>query len=134
MPTISTAAPTWQKVTVTHTQLQAAALVSTIELFTLPAAGVIHAVKIKHSVAFAGTDITAYTVKVGITGALQKYADDFNVLQAVAATTFAINSTFGSEDHGTATSIKVTATSVGANLSASSAGSVDIWVLHSTAM
>jgi hypothetical protein len=123
----------WTKYTVTHTALQAAAMANDIQLFSLAAAGVIHAIKIKHSILFAGTGITDYKISVGITGTLAKYASAFDVDTAVSATNFQLTSTVGSENHGAATSIRVAATSTGANLDQSTAGSVDIWVLTSTA-
>jgi hypothetical protein len=135
MATIKTASPTWQKVTVAHTAFQTAALTNTITLLSLPASGIVHAARIKHSVAFAGTSITAYIVSVGITGALQDIADNFDVFQAVADTSFElVGSGVRSYASATSTDIKITATSVGANLSASSAGSVNVWLLVSATM
>ena len=66
--------PVWTKYTVTHTQLQAAALTNDITLLTLPILGSIQSIFMKHTVAFAGTSITAYEISVGITGTLDKYA------------------------------------------------------------
>jgi len=126
--------PKWVKFTKTHTNFQAAALTNSIELFSLPAGAIIHAVKIKHSVAFAGGAIASYTVEVGIAGTLAKYASAFDVFQAVSGTAFFITGIIGSEDHGAATSIKATATSTVANLDQSTAGSVDVWVLLSVAV
>jgi hypothetical protein len=127
---------TWTKYTKTYANFSAAATTNDIELFSLPAGGVIHAVKIKHSTAFAGTSITAYTISVGITGTLAKYATAYNVFQAVAPATFQIGAVpsigIGSENHTTAVSIRAAATSTGANLSAATAGVVEIWVLTST--
>jgi hypothetical protein len=123
--------PKWFKYTVTHTALQAAATSNDIELLSLPAGGVIHAVKTKHSVAFSGGAIATYTVSVGIAGTLAKYSSAFNVFQAIGNTVFQMSSTLGSENHGAVTSIRVAAVSSGANLNASAAGSVDIWVLIS---
>jgi hypothetical protein len=100
------AGPTWTKYTVGHAALQAAATSNNITLFTLPAAGIIHEVKVKHSTAFSGGAIASYTVKVGITGTLGKYLAAFDEIEAV---------------------------STGANLDQSTAGSVDIWVLTSAA-
>jgi hypothetical protein len=123
--------PTWRQYTVTHTALQAAALTQDIELFSLPAGGVIHATKIKHSVSFAGTGITDYSVSVGIAGNLTKYALAFPVHTPVLSTAFEYSSESDSEDHGAATSIRLAATAVGANLDQSTAGTVDVWVLTS---
>lgn len=124
--------PVWIKYTVTAAQLSAAALTNSITLVSLPAGGVVHGVKIKHSAAFTGGLLSAYSVSVGVAGSLDKYASAFDVFQAVSDTTFQITSSFNSENHGAAVNLLVTAVSIGANVSAAAAGSVDIWVLRST--
>lgn len=124
--------PVWKKFTVTHTALQAAALTNDIELHSLVALGVVHSVVIKPTVQFAGTGITGYVVSVGLAAALNKYTLDFNVKQAVGDAVFEASSPGVSpEDFGSATSIRIAATSVGANLDQSTAGSVDVWLLLS---
>jgi hypothetical protein len=95
---------------------------------------VIHAVKIKHSAAFTGGLISAYTVSVGIVGNLVKYAPAFNVFQAPGNTVQQISSTVGTENHGAATSIRLAAVSIGANLNAATTGAVDVWALVSFAL
>jgi hypothetical protein len=125
--------PQWVKVTIPYTSFSTAATTNTITAYTLAAAGVIHAVKIKHSTAFSGGAITAYTVSVGYSTDTTRYGPPFNVFQTVAGTTFQINDTFETFDHGATATINATATSTGANLSAATAGSVDIWLLVSTA-
>jgi hypothetical protein len=127
--------PRWTKYTKAYADFSAAALTNSITLFTAPAGAVIHSVKIKHSTAFSGTGITAYRVGLGIAGALQGYATDFNVFQAVTSTQFQLSNILASEDHGGTWDVKATATSVGANLDAASGtGSVDIWVLISVVL
>lgn len=121
--------PSVTKYTVSHTALQAAATSNDIALFSLPAGGVIQEVKIKHSVIFAGTGITDYKLSVGIVGNLTKYASAFDVDTAVSGTNFQLSGTLGSENHGAATSIRLAATSAGANLDQSTGGTVDVWVL-----
>lgn len=131
-----TSVPTWIKVgaAVTHTALKTAAVTNSITLFSLIAGGIIGGVKIKHSVAFAGTLISAYTLSVGIAGALDKYATAFDVFQAVGNSTFQLSAGLWSENNAAATTILLTAISTGANLSASTAGTVDIWALLSVAV
>lgn len=124
--------PAWVKYTVAYSQFSTAALVNSITLLTLPAGGVIHGVKIKHSVAFGGGAISAYTLSVGIVGELEKYASAWDVFQAAVSTYFQMSNVLGSEDHANTAAIKITATAVGANLSAATGGSVDVWVLQST--
>ncbi len=125
--------PTWVKVTVGYAALAAAALTNDIEVLNLAAAGVIHAVKIKHSASFVGGSISAYTLSVGIVGNLTKYAAAFDVFQAPGNTVQQLTGTLGTENHGAAVSIRLAATSVGANLNAATAGSVDVWLLVSFA-
>lgn len=121
------------KVTKTHTDFQTAGLTNTIQLFSLPTKGMIEKIIIKHSTAFAGTSITAYTFKIGITGTLDKYLAPFDVFQAVGDTVWdGSTALLGIENFGSATSIKITATSVGANLDQSTAGDVEIWIFTST--
>lgn len=121
--------PVWTKYSVVHTALQAAAVTNDIELFSLPTKTLIHRVIIKNTIAFAGT--TTYTLSVGIVGNLVKYIAVFDVMQAVANTTFGIaaatiNATL--ENFGAATSIRLSAISTIQNLDQSSAGAVDIYV------
>lgn len=125
--------PQWVHVgsALAYTGFSTAALTNSITLFALPAGGIIHGIKIKHSTAFAGTSITGYTISVGISGNLTKYASAFNVFQAVASNTLQFSQDFGIEDDVSSTNILVTATSVGANLSSASAGVVDIYALLS---
>lgn len=130
----TTVYPSWIKTTIPYTSFQTAATTNSITLLALPAGAVIHGVKIKHSTAFAGTSITAVTVSVGVTGVLNKYASAFDVFQAVGDTIFQLSNVLGSESNGTSVNLLATATSTGANLSALTAGSVDIWVLLSKAV
>ena len=126
--------PIWLKYTFTYSALSTAALTNSITLVTLPAAGIIHAIKLKHSIAFTGGALSSYTLSVGISGNLDKYANSFNVFQATGNTTFYIAYGMFSENHGATTSVLLTATSIGANLNAATAGSCDIWVLVSKAV
>lgn len=130
-------APAWVKVGdgLTFEDFAAAALTYDIELFTLPAGGVIHGVMIKHSEAFAGGSISAYTLSVGIVGSLTKYAGAFDVFQAIGETVFQLASTVGAESFAEAgVSIRAAATSVGDNLDQASAGEVDIYALYSAVL
>ena len=123
--------PRWLKFTVAETAFTAAATTEDIELFALAAGGVIHGVKVKHSASFTGGGLTAFTVSVGISGELAKYASAFDVFQAAANTTFQLSNSFGSENHGATTSIRIAAASTTANVADATAGSVDVWVLVS---
>lgn len=123
--------PTWVKLQVSHTALQTGALTNNITLFALPAGGVLHAVKTKTSTAFAGTSITNYSIAIGLTGELDRYQSYNTVFSAVTATNFQNSSVFDSQDNAAATNIKIAAISVGANLSASTAGVLEVGLLIS---
>lgn len=130
----SPATPLWVKRTLTFADFAAAALSNAITLYALPAGGVLHAVKIKHSAAFGGGAIATYTVSVGIAATPNKYATAFNVFQAPASNTFQVTGTVGGEDQASAVNLVAQAVSTGANLNAANAGSVEIWLLISTAV
>jgi hypothetical protein len=125
---------TWQRFTVAESAFTAAATSESITLFTLGAGEVIHAVKIKHSTAFSGGTLTAFTVEVGISGDTTKYASAFDVFQAVADTTFQLSDGLFSENHGSTTTVQITARSTGDDVADATAGSVDVWVLTSDAV
>lgn len=125
------AVPGWQKFSVSHVDFQDAALVKDISLYSLPAAGLIHGVKLKTSEAFAGVGITDYSLSLGFVGALDDLLIDYSVTPAVANDTFAIAQTFDSRNHGAAVDVRIRATATGANLDQSTAGEADIWLLIS---
>lgn len=125
------ARPRWFKFSKTYADLSTGAGSNNIELFSLPARGVIHAVIIKHTTPFTGGTISAYTLSVGITGNLTKYTSAHSVFGAAADTTFLISNVVGMENFGSVTSIKLSAISTGANLSAATQGAVEVYVLAS---
>jgi hypothetical protein len=122
----------WTKYTKTYSDLSTGATTNDIALCSLTAKGVILGIIVKHSTAFVGGAISAYAISIGIVGDLTKYAGVMDVFQAVADTTFWTIPAFGAEDFGSATSIRLAATSTGANLDAATAGSVDVYILWST--
>ena len=123
----------WFRRTLKNSDLVAASTSHNLRLMTLPKGGVVHGVKIKHSQSFSGGAISAYTLSVGITGNNAKYASAFNIKQAPSATAFQMTSDFGSESHDLDVDLTVSALSTGANLSVSTSGVVDVWVLLSVA-
>lgn len=123
----------WHKFTVTHTQLQAAALSNDIEIASLAPGEIIHGVKLKHSALFTGPAITNYFLSLGFAGGLQDLLIEYDVkTTAVGDTNFAVAHTFDTRNHAAAVSVRIAARSVGANLSTSTGGSVDVW-LHTQA-
>jgi len=129
---VETNASIFSKFTFTHTQLQAASLTNDIEIFSLATQEMITAVVMKHSVAFVGTGITAYDVSVGIASDTDKISGPFDVIQSIGDTIFLATSLNNIESFGGATSIRLAAVAVGANLDQSTAGSVDIWIQKTT--
>lgn len=122
------AVPYWFKFPITHTDLQAAALVNNIELYSMPAGGLIHGAKLKQSVTFAGVGITSYDISIGFAGELEALLPLYPVDVAPANDVFAIAHNFDSRNHGAAVSVRVNAISVGADLDQSTAGTADIWL------
>lgn len=114
----------WQEYTFSHSAFQTAALTNTISLANITGKTIAQA-RVKHSTAFAGTGITAYGIKVGVSGELDRYLTDFDVAQPV--TTSAKKRAFLNLEEDAA--VVITAESVGANLDQSTAGSVSIQLL-----
>jgi hypothetical protein len=119
---------TWVKVAnaFTFAAFSAAATTNTIPVFFLPAAAIISGIKIFPKTSFSGPGITGYTISVGDGTLSTAYADAFNVFQATGPLVYSLASNFGGESLVAATQIYATATSTGANLSAATAGIVDI--------
>lgn len=127
--------PQWIHVgQLTFSSFATASTSNSIALFQLPASGVISGVRIKQSASFTGGSISAYTLSVGDAGAASAYSSAYDVFQAPGATVYKLAQPFGGESATAFTTINVTATSTGANLSAATAGSVDIWCLVSVAL
>jgi len=120
----------WQKFTVTHTPLQTAATSNAITMFDLIPGGIIHGVKLKHGVAFAGGSLSAYSLSIGIGGNATKYLGASDVFVAPGSSAY-LSSVVGTESQTAVTPILLTSTSVGDNLSASTGGTVDVWILIS---
>jgi hypothetical protein len=118
--------PHWIEFIYTHTQFQAAALESYVSIGSLDGV-LIHAVRVKHSIAFAGTGITTYKISCGISTSKEKFAEKFDVLSAVGTTNYLINSMLYREVN----SLRVYAYSTGANLDQSTAGQVSVAILFS---
>lgn len=88
---LSNATGYWRKVTKTFTDLSFAGTTNDIEVLSLPAGGVIHAIKLKHSAAFTGGAISAYTLSIGINAALTKYMAAGSAFSAPSATAFRLS-------------------------------------------
>ena len=130
---VLTLSPQWIKVTKSYTDFATAGLTNDIEIYSLPAGAMIHRVIIKHTTAFAGGTISAYTLSVGVASNLVKYATAFNVFQAVDGTTLQLSNNLDIENWDAATSIRGAAISVTGLLDAATTGTVEFHLLVSTA-
>lgn len=120
----------WKKVTKVYTDFSTAGVTNNIEIYLLPVKGVIHAVLVSPTVAFAGGLIATYTISVGIAGTLAKYAPATNAFTGFTLPVISVIT--GIESLSGTTSIKASAISTVGNLSAATAGSVDFYLLIST--
>ncbi len=123
----------WEKITVDHTDLQAAALTNNFTLLTLPAKSIVEAIMIKTTTNFDGGSISAYDVTVGITGNQTKYLPSYDANAAVAGGNYDITSVAnGADDFDATEAIKIYATAVGDNLDQTTQGSLDIFIKYAT--
>lgn len=120
------------KITKGFADFSTAGLTNDIEFHSLLAKQMMTGAIIKHTTAFAGTGITAVKMTLGLSGALDKYSNKFDIFQAVGNTVFQNADFRGIEDFGSATSLRIALTAVGANLDQLSAGSVDIYPMFIT--
>lgn len=122
----------WIKITKAYTDFATAALTNDIEIFSLPAKGVLHSAIIKHNTAFGGGSIASYSLSVGRTGSLDIWINGSSVTGAPSNTVFYVSETFPTPiNFGSVTSIRSQAISVGGNLNTATAGSVDYYLLIS---
>jgi len=138
---IPTQLPTWSKYLVTFVPAGnwsvngvagaalAAAGTQSLALFTKAANTVIHKAIIKHSAAFAGPSISAFTAGLGVAGDVAGIVTAFDVLQAVGSTKFKEEAKF-SEDLA-AVGVVLSLTATGANISVLTAGALTVWVCSS---
>lgn len=105
-----------------------AALVGDVQIYSLVARGTIEGAVIKTKTAFAGAGITGLTFSVGIVGNLAKIVSPYDGLAAVSDTNFGSGAILDLENFGAATSIRLAAVAVGANLSNLTAGAGCLWL------
>lgn len=125
--------PSWRRFDVSFGDVSVGATSSSVEILSLPAGGIIHAVRLRHTTAFAGAGITGVTASVGISGDAAKYASAFDVAQVVAGDTFQLSVGPFTEHATAATSVLLTAVATGATLAALTAGALQAHALISVA-
>lgn len=123
--------PVWVKVTKTYSDFSAAALTNNISIYTLPAKGYIHDVKIVPTTAFSGGTIATYTLSVGIASSLAKYAVATNVFTGNTTVNTIHTPLVSPESLSATTDIRAAATSTVGNLNAATTGVVNIYILVS---
>lgn len=122
----------WQEFTVSYSDLAAAATGNDIALYTLPAKTALMGVYIKHTTPFSGGGISSYSVSVGISGRLERYASAFDVLQAVGDTAHQDSQIFFTPSESATTQIRISAKTSSINLDQATGGSATIRLLTST--
>lgn len=128
-----TSAQIWNKYTIPYTSVQAGGTTNAVTVVSLTAKQMVCGLAEKHSTAFAGTSISGLTVTVGDSnGTSTTYSPfAFNVLQTVSNTAVVYNNVVGAASYAGGT-IQANFTATGANLSALTAGSLDVWVCSTT--
>jgi hypothetical protein len=121
------------KVTKGYADFTAAGTTINIEALNLYPAGILHGIKVKHSVIFAGSGLSTCTLSLGIAGNLTKFTTAFSLASAVSSTNYQLTQLFASEDHVSSTSIRAAMTVAGLDLNQLTGGSVDIWLYYSKA-
>jgi hypothetical protein len=129
-PTNPTSVPTWFPcIAFAYTDFTGfAALVGDVEKYSLPAKCTIEGVALHTDVAFTGPGITAVTLSVGLVGNLAKYLSAYDAFAAASNTRIGAANLLFPENLGAVTSIRLSAQSVGANLSVLTAGSGCLWL------
>lgn len=129
-PTNPTAVPTWFPCfDFTFADFTGfAALVGDIEIYSLPARCTIEGAAIHTSTPFAGPGITAVTLSAGLVGNLAKYLSPYDAFAASSDTRVDAANQLFVENLGAVTSIRLSAASVGANLSVLTAGAGCLWL------
>lgn len=120
---------TWKKYTLSNVDLSVADTFKQVTLFSLPAKSVLRAVVIHHTTPFTGGAISDYTVKLGVSTDLVKYASAWSVFPSSSGTYFfQLFHADEIESMTAATNILLTAESAGDFLNAATQGSVNVYV------
>lgn len=116
-----------QSVDIAYSDIQSASTTNSILLFSLPARRLLKNITIKHSLAFIGGSISALTAAIGISDNRQEFIEEFNIFQAAGDQRFDNASMNYIGSFANATSILLTVTSTGANLSSLTQGTLTVY-------
>ena len=119
---------TWSKYSFTYDEFSTAGLTNDVEITSLAAKGIVEQAVIKSTTLFAGSGITDLSASLGVTGSLDLYLPSYDLLAAVGDTNFQQAIVDQLHNFGSATSIRIQLTAVGANLDQLSAGGVDVYL------
>jgi hypothetical protein len=122
--------PRWVKITKQYSDFSAAALIKDTEIYSLPAASVIHAVQTFLFSPFSGGLIASYTISVGTSGNFVKYQPATSVF--TGASSPQPTAVMGVESFSSSTSIRAKAISTVGNLNTATQGTIIFYLLVST--
>ncbi len=129
MPTKNlTAGTTFDRYNITLADLQAlgAATSGVITLVTLPAGSILSDVLVKHKTALAGPSLSAATARATTAG--KNWGTAYDVFQAASGTAFDYDDESQVVSFTTDTDLRLSVTTTGANLSALTAGEIDVFI------
>lgn len=121
-----------QETVIPYTAMQNGSMSSQINLFSIPPGAILTYLVIKHTTSFTGTSITGVTVALGNGATPGLFVPSFDIKQAPGDSVYdsVVANYIGSFVNSTP--IYMTVTSTGANLSALSTGSVNVWYDYAT--
>lgn len=117
----------WQKVVIPYTSIQFGGLNHAITAFQLPKQAILAGIAIKHTTQFSGGAISAIKFDLGVSGSPTKFITQFDGFQAVSDAAVDGNAPNLIGSFSAVTNILLNSTSVGANLSALTAGSLTVY-------
>lgn len=118
----------WKKYLLSFGEFSTAANTVSIPLFDLPPNVILEKAIVKHTTAFGGGAISAYTLEVGILGEEDRYTSAFDVFQAVSDTAQLTSLDDAVESFFAPTTVYATATSVGDTLDQANAGAAYVLI------
>jgi hypothetical protein len=130
--TLTTSLSPIQQLVIPYTLVNPASTTDAYQLFSLPPGAILTYVVIKHTTAFTGTSITAVKAAIGNGGSPNLFLSNYDVHQNPGDTIYSsiVANYIGSFTNPTP--IYLTMTSTGANLSALSQGSLNVWYDYDT--
>lgn len=114
--------PQWVKFDIDYSKFTSGAMAEDYSLYSLPANGYIHDVKIFSTTDFQGGTIASYRLSVGIVGSLAKYGAVTDVFTGNTSRTTVHTPIAGLESVSVATDIRLSAVTTGGNLNTATQG------------